>query len=227
MPKNTQCDRWLQQLAKARDTLRWYAEAGNYQDGVPGEATLFGWEADIGKRAQQVGLNWDRLFQRLRDLWDEDRHRPKPLEGVSGGDAHSEISARAFLHANHKALSAMSWQGFTHHGKGAIGIASHWQLQDGALHHTHRIVYLPADQLLGNIPAGSHAGEQVRTVLPHLAPTREFLTIFYGQDLRHWEQGRDRHVEPTTFITVMLNQGDPPTDADALGLLLPQRLVKQ
>lgn len=44
-----------------KEALEWYADRANYQEGIAGDRTLFGWESDNGDRARKVLRSLDRL----------------------------------------------------------------------------------------------------------------------------------------------------------------------
>lgn len=108
-----------------REVLEWYADSANYQEGIAGDRTLFGWESDNGDRARKALRSLDRLSAIVQ--------QPKPEKPAKNPsvqmlvNARMDLFARAFFITHYIPLFAQAWVGFCKQGKGCLVVAAYWE----------------------------------------------------------------------------------------------------
>lgn len=168
------------------DILSFYADPVNYDRGVPGEATLLGYEPDNGKRAQE-GL---ALLQSLIKQRDQLKQRVKKLEEqtssprfIAGGST-LDLLLRTWLCTQQIPFFAQAWQGYRDHGRGAVVLTNRWYVDASnprdELRYELMTRYLSCSQI-DQIPEPYHSG--VLILVNEYDPQHEAVLLFCGHDM--------------------------------------------
>lgn len=167
-----------QNYEKIKEVLDWYSDRSNYQDGVPGEATLFGWEADNGDRARKVLPLFGAIVK-----------EPKPEKPVKNPrvemvfNARMDIFVKGFLITHQIPLFAQAWKGFCDRGEGCLVITAYWE----NLVYRSQSQYVSLQEMEG-VTAYPHLISEMQECISEYDPSKQIVIAYCANDFS--EQGK-------------------------------------
>lgn len=168
----------MQNQEKIKEALEWYADRGNYQNGIPGEATLFGWESDNGDRARKVLPLCNAIVK-----------EPKPEKPAKNPrvemifNARMDIFVKGFLITHQIPLFAQAWKGFCDRGKGCLVVAAYWE----NLSYRSQSQYFSLQEV-EEISAYRHLIEEIQKCISEYDPNKQIVVAYCANDFS--EQGK-------------------------------------
>ena len=178
----------INEFKKLLNVLEWYGDGDNYnQAKVPGETTLFGYEADEGKRAIAALKDGKILLSRLERVEKElaaiRAEQKGQIKLMDFRNIHIDLWMHTFVCANSVPLLAQAYQGYSlKQGLGAVFIGVFWLPdQDGLLTYQVKSNYLSCNDIAAQVPE-PYLAELDRAV-QHYDPLGQAVLVFYGNDL--------------------------------------------
>ena len=201
----------IKELEKLLEVLKWYSDRDtNYKDKVPGEATLFGYEADEGKRAiaalkdGQILLGClGRAEKELAAIRAEQREQ---LKVMNFHNIHVDLWMHTFVCSNSVPLLAQAYQGYSQgQGLGAVFISVFWlPNQDGHLTYQVKSNYLNRNDIAAQVPEPYLA--ELDHAVQRYDPFGQAVLVFYGNDLSSDQKNRFS-IEKNFFKIEVIGDG--------------------
>lgn len=152
------------------DLILWYTNPANFQDGIAGAPSLFGWEPELGKRAQEAIAHIRQLNSRLEKLQAklEKLEAERKPQVISQGQIELDLFGHTWICSNLEMLCRFAWENYCEFGKGTILVGHGWRPEGFSM----RTVYVPG---LSNPLSEDHA-----QMLREYDPQHELIIAMQG-----------------------------------------------
>lgn len=210
-------------LQTIHKVLAFYADPKNYQDGAPGEALLFGWEHDGGKRAkvaidclQQVEKQLSNLKKQVATFKDKaKKSKPEVIANV-----YLDVWIKTWAATQRVPLFAQAWQGYTRHGLGVVIIVHQWVVdQTGNLSFGMKSHYRDRTQVEADIPDPWRT--ELLALMAQYQPEHQAIVLFCGHDLSQSKNRQSFSTARNYFRSEIWSVGEGESTAEmasAMGL---------
>lgn len=194
-------------LKQVLDSLEWYSDRNHYDDEhAPGEATLFGFEYDLGRKAG-VALEQGRsLLKRLelaeRELAEVKAAKREQIQVMDFRNIHIDLWVHTFVASNSIPLLAQAYQAYSRgRGLGAIFVGVFWLPDpDGYLTYQVKSSYLSRKDIEKQVsePFLTELDDAVR----QYDPFAQAVLVFYGNDLS--QDAKHRFSTEKNFFKIQI-----------------------